>query len=421
MSERNKVPRLRFSEFKDLWEERVFSDLFSFYRTNSFSRTNLNYDTGEIKNIHYGDIHTKFNTNFHIDRELVPYINSELDLSKIKEEDFCKEGDIVIADASEDYNDVGKAIEIITLKGEKVLAGLHTMLVRDNKEAMALGFKGYLLKERSVRLQIMKFATGISVLGISKTNLSKAKLILPSFDEQKKIADFLTAIDDRFQYLSKRKELLQRYRKGALQKIFSQEIRFKDSGGDNYPEWGLKKLGELTYKEGKKNKENIQYPIYSINNKEGFLPQSDQFEGVDSNERGYDISLYRIIKTNTFAYNPARINVGSIGYSGELNDVIVSSLYVCFKTKEELSDHFLLAFLDTYEFKKAVLRNAEGGVRSYLFYDNFSIIKIPLPSLEEQKKITDFLITIDDEISLVEQQIEKTEAYKKGLLQQMFV
>ena len=125
--------------------------------------------------------------------------------------------------------------------------------------------------------------------------------------------------------------LLRLYKQGILQRLFSQELRFKKSDKEYFADWEIKKLGEVTFKTGAKNKESIKYPIYSINNKEGFLPQSEQFDGMDSNDRGYDISMYKIITTNTFAYNPARINVGSIGYSGNLNNVIVSSLYVCFK------------------------------------------------------------------------------------------
>jgi len=196
----------------------------------------------------------------------------------------------------------------------------------------------------------------------------------------------------------------------------------KDENGKDYPNWEEnKRLGDLTYKVGKKNKENIQYPIYSINNPEGFRPQSEQFDGLDSNERGYDISLYKIVNSETFAYNPARINVGSIGYSYNLNEVIVSSLYVCFKTKDELEDLFLLAYLGTYNFHKDILRYEEGGVRQYLFYENFSHIKIPIPSNEEQKKIASYLSSIDTKIDAVNNQITQTQTFKKGLLQQMFV
>lgn len=117
-------------------------------------------------------------------------------------------------------------------------------------------------------------------------------------------------------------------------------------------EWVEKPLGDVTYTVNQKNSEGKKYPVYSINNKEGFLPQADQFEGIDSNSRGYDISLYKIVDRNTFAYNPARINVGSIGYSGELFDIIISSLYVCFKAKEEVKDNFLRYFLATSTFNR---------------------------------------------------------------------
>lgn len=151
------------------------------------------------------------------------------------------------------------------------------------------------------------------------------------------------------------------------------------------------------------------------------MPQTDQFEGVDSNDRGYDISLYKIIDEKTFAYNPARINVGSIGYSGNLKDIIISSLYVCFKTKQELEDSYLLQYLKTDQFCKAVLQNVEGGVREYLFYDNFSNIKIHLPSNKEQLKIATFLKAIDNKINSTQKKVEKAEVWKKGLMQQMFV
>jgi type I restriction enzyme S subunit len=138
---------------------------------------------------------------------------------------------------------------------------------------------------------------------------------------------------------------------------------FRDASG-----WKQTTLGEITTKTDKRNKEGKSYPVYSINNKAGFTPQGEQFAGVDSEKRGYDLSLYKIVERNTFAYNPARINVGSIGYSGNLNDIIISSLYVCFQTKLDVDDRFLMQFFGTSEFESSVNNNVEGGIRSYLFY-----------------------------------------------------
>jgi type I restriction enzyme S subunit len=251
--------------------------------------------------------------------------------------------------------------------------------------------------------------------------ISEIKFSFPSESEQQKIASFLSTVDKKINLLEAKIEHLEQYKKGVVQKIFKQDIRFKDDKRNEFPKWEKKKLGELTFKVGKKNKENISYPVYSINNQEGFLPQSEQFEGLDSNERGYDISMYKIIYKETFAYNPARINVGSIGYSDNINEVIISSLYVCFKTKKELEDLFLLVYLDTNKFKKDILRYQEGGVRQYLFYENFSHIQIPLPCNKEQTKMASFLSKFDQKMDLHKAQLKKMKTWKKGLLQKMFV
>jgi type I restriction enzyme S subunit len=415
------VPELRFKGFEDDWSKKYFGDLYSFHTTNSLSREKLNYNNGKVYNIHYGDIHTKFQSHFYLKNEKVPFINSDEKISKIKEESYCKEGDIIIADASEDYADIGKSIELVNINNEKLVAGLHTFLARPISKNTAIGFMSYLLKSWKLRKQIMTIAQGTKVLSLSTGRVSQLQIKIPSLPEQQKIATFLSAVDEKIQQLTRKKELLEQYKKGLMQQLFSGKLRFKDENGKDYADWEEKRLGDLTYKVGRKNKENIQYPIYSINNQEGFRPQSEQFDGLDSNERGYDISLYKIVNKETFAYNPARINVGSIGYSYDLKEVIVSSLYVCFKTKNELEDSFLLAYLDSFRFKKDILRFEEGGVRQYLFYENFSHIKIPIPSIEEQNRISIFIKSIEVKISQMNSLINQNQTYKKGLLQKMFV
>jgi type I restriction enzyme S subunit len=249
----------------------------------------------------------------------------------------------------------------------------------------------------------------------------KMPINIPSHSEQTKIASFLTAVDDKLQALKKKKELLEQYKKGMMQQLFSQEIRFKKDDGTNYPDWEEKKLGEVTYKVDKKNKTKEKLPIYSISNQNGFVPQSEQFEGLDSNERGYDISLYKVVQEETFAYNPARINVGSIGYSGKDKcKVIISSLYICFKTIDIIDDYYFQQFLKTSHFKDSVLRNGEGGVRIYLFFDKFSEISINIPCIHEQTKIANFLSAIDDKIAHCQSELDGLEQWKKGLLQQLF-
>jgi len=202
------------------WEDKRLGDVVSFKMTNSLSRNALNYKCGQVLNIHYGDIHTKFQTNFHLGKENVPYINEDIDLSKISVDCYCQVGDLIIADASEDYQDIGKSIEIIETNGQTLLAGLHTYLARPENDKVALGFLGYLIKARYVRLQIMRFAQGVSVLGISKGNMRKITVKIPSFDEQQKIADFLTSIDNKIEQVGAQLEQAKAFKKGLLQKMF---------------------------------------------------------------------------------------------------------------------------------------------------------------------------------------------------------
>ncbi|MNK63563.1 Type I restriction modification DNA specificity domain protein [compost metagenome] len=249
---------------------------------------------------------------------------------------------------------------------------------------------------------------------ISYKYFSDIVLPIPSIVEQNKISSFLSIIEARIQTQKKIIEDLQ-----ITKKIVS--VRLFNKGFDNRNNYNFKKLGDLTYVVNKKNKENLKLPVYSINNKKGFVTQSEQFEGVDSDERGYDISLYKIIDKETFAYNPARINVGSIGYSRSLENIIISSLYVCFKTSDDVNDEFLFQYLKTDLFKKDVLRNVEGGVRDYLFYENFSRIKINLPDTSTQNKIADFLKLFDEKINLENELLIQYENQKRYLLANLFI
>jgi len=398
-------PKLRFPMFKKQWNEISLRNIASFSKGKGISKSDL-LDNGIVPCILYGELYTKYGEV--IDK---PISRTSINIANLV---FSNEDDVIIPSSGETHIDIAKAA-CIRVAG--IALGGDLNIIRTACNGVFLSY--YLNGPK--KLDIARLSQGNSVVHLYNKQLASLNIIYPSLPEQQKIATFLSAVDKKIQLLTRKKELLEQYKKGVMQKIFSCEIRFKDENGKDYPEWEEKKLGEITYKVGKKNKKNISYPIYSINNQEGFLPQSEQFVGLDSNDRGYDISMYKIIHPKTFAYNPARINVGSIGYSNELDDVIISSLYVCFKTRELLEDLYLLAYLETFTFNKDILRYEEGGVRQYLFYENFSQIRIPLPSNREQKCIATFLSRIDSKIEKIALRISATQQFKKGLLQQMFV
>ena len=147
-------------------------------------------------------------------------IKPDVNLRRIAEDCYCREGDLVIADASEDYADVGKCIEIRDLGGQRTLAGLHTFIARPKKGVISPGFGGYLMQAREVRLKIMTIAQGTKVLGVSKPMLSKLRLPIPSPAEQTKIANFLTALDRKIESVAAQITHTQTFKKGLLQQMF---------------------------------------------------------------------------------------------------------------------------------------------------------------------------------------------------------
>ncbi|OPX89384.1 MAG: EcoKI restriction-modification system protein HsdS [Pelotomaculum sp. PtaB.Bin104] len=221
------TPRLRFPEFRDAeeWEVERFGEVYSFHPTNSFSRDKLSYESGMIKNIHYGDIHTKFAVLFDITKEQVPYLHPSLDIEKLNHEAYCKEGDIILADASEDIDDIGKSIEIVNLNGEKVVSGLHTIMARQKLPKLIVGFGGYLFGTAYIREQIKREAQGAKVLGISPIRLSKISVIYPSIKaEQQKIADGLSSLYEVINLQTQKVDALKAHKKGLMQQLFPQEV-----------------------------------------------------------------------------------------------------------------------------------------------------------------------------------------------------
>ncbi|HFI0429231.1 TPA: restriction endonuclease subunit S [Streptococcus suis] len=150
---------------------------------------------------------------------------------------------------------------------------------------------------------------------------------------------------------------------------------------------------------GQKNKNNLPYESYSVTNDKGFVPQNEQFEKGGTMATA-DKSMYYIVSPSSFAYNPARINIGSIGYYNQPENVIVSSLYEVFKTTDEVYDRFLWHWFKSDIFKKKIEELQEGGVRLYFYYDKLCKCSLFLPSIQEQKIIGDRLDSLDRQITL---------------------
>ena len=167
--------------------------------------------------------------------------------------------------------------------------------------------------------------------------------------------------------------------------------------------WEQRKFSDITFPAGEKNKDNLPLESYSITNEHGFVPQDEKFENGGA-MREADKRMYYIVSPNSFAYNPARINVGSIGYQNVGKNVIVSSLYEVFKTSEDVDDRLLWHWFKSPDFQKLIMQLQEGGVRLYFYYDKLCMGEVSLPSLEEQRKIGKLFDTLDNLITLHQRQ-----------------
>ena len=245
---------------------------------------------------------------------------------------------------------------------------------------------------------------------------------IPDIDEQRKIGELLTCLDNLITLHQRKFEKLTNVKKSMLEKMFPRngscypEIRFK---GFTDP-WEQRKFSEITFLSGEKNRENLPLESYSITNESGFAPQDEKFENGGT-MREADKRMYYIVSPNSFAYNPARINVGSIGYQNTGKNVIVSSLYEIFKTSDDVDDRLLWHWFKSPDFQKLIWQLQEGGVRLYFYYDKLCMGEVSLPSLEEQRKIGKFFDTLDNLITLHQRELEKFQNLKKALLEKMFV
>ena len=402
MSEQRKVPKLRFPEFTDDWEQREFDDFFEYIPHNSLSRDNLNCDEGEVKNIHYGDVLIKFGEVLNPTIEKIPFINKDIKIDG--KSCFLQDGDIVIADAAEDLT-VGKCTEISNGCNQKLVAGLHTIPCRP-KNKIEEGFLGFYLNSKAYHNQLLPLIQGTKVSSISKSSLKETWVTFPfSSNEQKKIGRFFLTLNNLITLHQRKCEVLKKLKKGLLQKIFPKD-------GTNIPEirfpeftdaWERRELSEVAEKVTAKNSKLEFNETFTNSAEQGIISQKDFFDHkVASSD---NIGNYYVVEQDDFVYNPristtapvGPINRNRLGRAG-----VMSPLYTVFKTKG-VNVLFLEWYFKSSCWHTFMFFNGDSGARS----DRFSIkdsvffsMPLLLPSLEEQNKVGLFLDSINRTITL---------------------
>jgi type I restriction enzyme S subunit len=262
---------------------------------------------------------------------------------------------------------------------------------------------------------------------ISHFTIEQAKatpFCFPIVDEQTKIASFLSSVDEKISQLTQKHQLLSQYKQGMMQKLFSQQIRFKADDGSEFGEWEDIQLKDISHRITRKNKELNQNAL-TISAQLGLINQQEYFSKQIASR---DLSKYYLLHKGEYAYNKsysAGYPMGAIKRLKLYDKGVVSTLYICFSLNEYINSDYFEQFVESGLLVPELEKIAQEGARNHgllnISLQEFFEVNLKMPSLDEQAKIANFLSAIDQKIEIAAQQIEQAKQWKKGLLQQMFV
>ena len=382
---------MRFPEFCGEWGKDSLMNIASIFKGSGISKEQLS-DSG-LPCILYGELYTKYKS------EVITDIYSKTDI-ETKGLVSSKANDVIIPCSGE------AAIEIATARCvpmSNILLGGDLNIIRLNGHDGR--FFAYQLNGKR-KIDIAKVAQGVSVVHLYGEHLKKINVAYPSFAEQNKIAQLLSLIDKRIVSQNKIIEDLKKLKVAIIENIF------KDKCCNH-------KIGDIITQVSIRNKSNNVLNVLSVSNKLGFVEQSEQFE--DRTVASEDLTNYKIVRINDFAYNPARINVGSIARLKQHESGIVSPMYICFHTKKYVLPEYLEIFFYTRSFKHEMYKRLEGSVRLCLSYEGLANIPIFVPEIPSQIEISERILAFEEKIATEEYYLNALELQKQYLLQHMFI
>jgi len=410
MEKQKNIPTLRFPEFYENWERKSLGSVFSNI-VRSIPKPTANYTSLGIRSHFKGTFQRIDSDPSKIEMDTL-FVVKENDL--IVNITFAWEG----------------AVAIATKNDENGLVSHRFPTYINDKNQLLIDFFRYIYptKEFKSKLELISPGGAGRNRVLKKSDFLKLFLYLPSQAEQQKIASFLTSVDDKLNQLKQKKSLLEQYKKGVMQKFFSQEIRFKDENGNIYPEWEKKKLGDIgeTYNGlTGKTKENFGQGKPYIQYKQIFDDSKidiSRFEYVEigNNEKQNKVSFGDIFFTVS-SETPNEIGTASV-LLDKVDELYLNSF--CFGYRPYslliLNPYFARYIFRSEQFRSEIVKLAQGSTRYNMSKIQLMKLEIDLPCLAEQTLIANFLSSLDDKINHCQLQIEKTVLYKKGLLQKMF-
>jgi len=398
------TPKIRFPDFKGDWINNSLGEIAKFSKGKGISKEDIS-ESGETECIRYGELYTTYNET--ID---TVFSKTNLDTSDLV---LSEANDIIIPASGETQIDIAKASCV--LKSGIALGGDLNIIKSPNNGV----FLSYYLNSKK-NIDIAQLAQGISVVHLYAGQLSKLQLRIPSLPEQKKIASFFSTIDQKISRLKRKKILLEKYKTGVMQKIFSQEIRFRNDNGQEFPNWEKKRLGSIFKERNIQVPKSDEYPLMAFVAYKGVSHKGERYNREFLVNDGVN-KKYKQTEYGDFIYSSNNLETGSIGLNS-FGSASISPVYSIFQIGESCNPQFISCYLVRKSFINKMTSYRQGVVYGQWRIHESDFLKIEemIPCIEEQTKIAYFLSAIDNKITHTQTQIEKAVVWKKGLMQQMF-
>lgn len=397
------------------WDTQSFSDTFRILNNNTYSRTELNYDSGQFRNIHYGDVLVLFSEVLDCIREDVPYINDGVRISSSAQP--LQDGDVVMADTAEDET-VGKVTEVINTSDKPVMAGLHTIPFRVKSGKFVPKWLGYYMNSHLYHDQLLPYIHGTKVSSVSKGSLGDTVIIVPKVSEQKRIVDALSDVDALIANLQKLIRKKKDIRQGTMQRVLTGKNRLQGFSS----EWKDTTLGKICdIKDGTHQTPHyVEFgiPFYSVETVTNDDFSHVKYISLEEHERltsSYKIENGDVLMTR----------IGSIGRGKYVDWNPNASFYVSlallkFKGNKPLAN-FIALLTGTEEFQKeAELHSLQFAIPMKINLGQISDIRVRIPTDESEiKAIITVLNDMGCEIKRLEQKLNKYKQLKQGMMEEL--
>ena len=386
------VPNLRFPEFEGEWEESTIGEMFDLYSGNTPSRLNKEHFKGTVNWISSGELkeHYIYSSKEQISEEaakslkLLPVGTFVIAIYGLEAEGVRGTGSI-----TQEPSTISQACMSFIQKGE---IGNEFLYSWYKKHGNVIG---------------IRYAQGTKQQNLSYDILEKFRIVYPKTKEQEKLNKLISLLDERISTQNKIIEDLKKLKSAIIEMEYSHMTK------------NISHIGDFIEQTSKRNKDKTIHNVLSVNNRQGFIQQSEQFE--NRNVASDDTSNYKIVEKDDFAFNPARINVGSIARLTLFERGIVSPMYICFRTRDGLLPEYLDYYFESKPFFTEIQKRLEGSVRQCLSFDGLCNIPLCVPSVKIQRQIGKRLSTLVQEIKLEIDFLELLQKQKKILLYQMFI